>query len=167
MKKEIAIRPAETKDAQLIQSLAEETWWPTYTNIISKEQIRYMLDTIYSLETISHMINSGEQEFVILEENKRPVGFAAFSERTDEPGIFKLHKLYVLPETQGKGYGISLIEEVKRIVSARSSRTLDLNVNRYNPAKSFYEKLGFTVVREEDIPIGAYWMNDFVMRLEF
>jgi diamine N-acetyltransferase len=41
---------------------------------------------------------------------------------------------------------------------------LDLNVNRHNPAKSFYEKIGFTVLREEDVPIGPYWMNDYVMR---
>jgi hypothetical protein len=44
--------------------------------------------------------------------------------------------------------------------------TLDLNVNRYNKAKSFYEKMGFAVAYEEDIPIGKYWMNDFVMRKE-
>jgi hypothetical protein len=37
-------------------------------------------------------------------------------------------------------------------------------VNRYNNAKSFYEKMGFAIVREEDIPIGPYWMNDYVMR---
>jgi ribosomal protein S18 acetylase RimI-like enzyme len=42
-----------------------------------------------------------------------------------------------------------------------------LNVNRYNPAKDFYEKLGFKIILEEDIPIGQYWMNDYVMRLTF
>jgi ribosomal protein S18 acetylase RimI-like enzyme len=44
---------------------------------------------------------------------------------------------------------------------------LDLNVNRNNQAKHFYEKIGFNVIREEDIPIGPYWMNDYVMRIEF
>ena len=42
--------------------------------------------------------------------------------------------------------------------------TLDLNVNRHNKAKNFYEKMGFQVAYEEDIPIGKYWMNDYVMR---
>ncbi len=41
---------------------------------------------------------------------------------------------------------------------------LQLNVNRSNKARFFYEKLGFNVVREEDIDIGNnYFMNDFVM----
>jgi diamine N-acetyltransferase len=44
--------------------------------------------------------------------------------------------------------------------------TVDLNVNRHNKAKSFYEKMGFVVAYEEDIPIGSYWMNDYAMRKE-
>ena len=28
----------------------------------------------------------------------------------------------------------------------------------------FYEKMGFEIVAEEDIPIGDYFMNDYVMR---
>ncbi|RZK15387.1 MAG: GNAT family N-acetyltransferase, partial [Hymenobacter sp.] len=43
-------------------------------------------------------------------------------------------------------------------------RTLELNVNRHNPALAFYERQGFAQHREEDIAIGPYWMNDFVLR---
>jgi ribosomal protein S18 acetylase RimI-like enzyme len=166
MNAKITIRTASFQDAETIQSLAEAIWWPTYTNIISKDQIRYMLDIIYSLETIRAAISSGSQDFIIACEGDMPVGFASFNERSEEPGVYKLQKLYILPETQGKGYGAKLIEEVKKIILGRGSRTLDLNVNRYNPAKTFYEKIGFRVIHEEDIPIGDYWMNDFVMRLE-
>ena len=164
---QVVVRSATIEDAPAIQLLAERTWWPTYSSILTKEQIRYMLDTIYSLETLLEDMELNKQEFLVLEEQQRPVGFASFSERQEEPGVFKLHKIYVLPETQGKGYGVRLIEEVKEIIATRASRTLDLNVNRYNRAKTFYEKLGFKVIREEDIPIGPYWMNDYVMRLEF
>ena len=59
-----------------------------------------------------------------------------------------------------------MIDEVCRRVLAAGKHTLDLNVNRHNKAKSFYEKMGFTIAYEEDIPIGDYWMNDFVMRKE-
>jgi hypothetical protein len=37
-------------------------------------------------------------------------------------------------------------------------------VNRNNPALHFYESLGFFMHHPVDIPIGPYWMNDFVMR---
>ena len=42
---------------------------------------------------------------------------------------------------------------------------LDLNVNRHNQAQEFYKKLGFKIIREEDVPVGQYFMNDYVMRL--
>ena len=62
---------------------------------------------------------------------------------------------------------LSLVEEVKRRLKMQGIHTLDLNVNRHNKAREFYEKLGFAVIQEEDVPIGPYWMNDYVMRLSF
>lgn len=73
-------------------------------------------------------------------------------------------KRHCLPQTQGKGYGKVLINAVEAKVMAAGKRILDLNVNRFNKARGFYEKLGFKVLHEEDIAIGRYWMNDFVMR---
>ena len=72
--------------------------------------------------------------------------------------------MYCLPITQGKGYGKTLINAVAEKTKESGKNILDLNVNRYNNAKSFYERMGFEVVYEEDIPIGPYWMNDYVMR---
>ncbi|MBS1504124.1 MAG: GNAT family N-acetyltransferase, partial [Bacteroidetes bacterium] len=69
-------------------------------------------------------------------------------------------------QTQGKGYGKILINEVAQRTRDAGKHRLDLNVNRYNKARTFYEKMGFTVAYEEDIPIGPYWMNDYVMRKE-
>ena len=89
------------------------------------------------------------------------VGFASVSEQ--EKGYFKLHKIYVLPATQGTGAGKYLLNEVEKYVQNAGGKKLSLNVNRFNKAKGFYEKMGFAVIREEDIPIGPYWMNDYVL----
>lgn len=159
----IQAAPAHT---DIIRDIAEKTWWPAYQEILAAEQIRYMLDSIYSRENIQHQLESGSQTYLLLMEEERPVGFAAFSPREEDPEIYKLHKLYCLPETQGKGYGRLLVEAVAERVSAAGKRVLELNVNRYNKAKSFYEKLGFALAYEEDIPIGPFWMNDYVMRKE-
>ncbi|HRO43869.1 MAG TPA: GNAT family N-acetyltransferase [Flavipsychrobacter sp.] len=157
-------RQATVDDAPLIQSLAEHTWYPTYSPIISQEQIRYMLHHIYNLQLISHQIKENEQTYLLLFEDQQPVGFAGFSPRTENADVYKLHKLYCLVETKGKGYGKALLREVEGRVVAAGKNVLELNVNKYNPAKGFYEKQGYKVIYEEDIPIGDYWMNDFVMR---
>jgi GNAT superfamily N-acetyltransferase len=161
------IRPATAQDAVLIQELAEATWWPTYEPIVGAEQLRYMLDAFYSTEVITNQINTGSQAYILIYDDDTPKGFAAYSPRKEDPFIYKLHKLYCLPSEQGKGLGRQLVEAVEKAVLASGHRILDLNVNRYNKAKSFYEKLGFSVIYEEDIHIGnGYEMNDYVMRKE-
>jgi ribosomal protein S18 acetylase RimI-like enzyme len=101
--------------------------------------------------------------FLIAELNEEPVGFASYSE-TEEPGIYKLQKLYVRSDIQGKGLGKALLDEVLNIVTGLKATALQLNVNRYNKAKSFYEKFGFKIIREENIDIGNnYFMNDYIM----
>ncbi|MBS1532606.1 MAG: GNAT family N-acetyltransferase [Bacteroidetes bacterium] len=160
------IREATIDDTAIIIDLAERTWWPTYSPILEKEQIAFMLGEIYSFDKISSQLQTGTQSYLILEEEGRPVAFAGYSPRDEDSNVYKLHKLYCLPETQGKGYGKILINEVMRKTLEAGKHTLDLNVNRHNKAKDFYEKIGFRVAYEEDIPIGPYWMNDYVMRKE-
>jgi GNAT superfamily N-acetyltransferase len=160
------IREANVNDVETIRHIARETWWPTYSLILSEEQIGYMLGVLYSEEKIHAQIGNHEQTYLLLLQDERPVAFAAYSPREEDPDIYKLHKLYCLPQTQGKGYGKVLIDEVGKRVLAAGKHTLDLNVNRYNKAQSFYQKMGFTIAYEEDIAIGEYWMNDYVMRKE-
>jgi len=167
------IRQATITDVEIIRTLAHKTWWDAYAPILDPEQITYMLGEIYSAEKITGQITNNTQTYLLLIEpadaaggDNKPVAFAAYSPREENQEIYKLHKLYCLPETQGKGYGKILINEVIRKAIEAGKRTLDLNVNRHNKAKTFYEKMGFSVVYEEDIPIGKYWMNDYVMRKE-
>ncbi|MES2376854.1 MAG: GNAT family N-acetyltransferase [Bacteroidota bacterium] len=160
------IREATIHDIATIRQLAHEIWWPTYSPILKTEQIQFMLGEIYSYEKLTDQIEQGIQTFLLLSEGETPVAFAAYSPREDDPEIYKLHKIYCLPSTQGKGYGKILLNEVINNVIEAGKSVLELNVNRYNNAKSFYEKMGFSIAYEEDIPIGPYWMNDYVMRKE-
>jgi N-acetylglutamate synthase-like GNAT family acetyltransferase len=160
------IRQATVNDVDTILQIADTTWWATYSAILEREQIEFMLNEIYSAEKIEKQVREHLQTYLLLEEEGTPVAFAAYSPRDENPDIYKLHKLYCLPQTQGKGYGKILINEVANKTSEAGKTILELNVNRYNQAKSFYEKMGFTIACEEDIAIGPYWMNDYVMRKE-
>jgi len=161
-----SIRKATIHDVETIRQIAEETWRVAYTPILATEQLDYMLAGIYSAEKLTEQIENNEQTFLLVLEGGQTVAFAAYSPRDENADVYKLHKLYCLPFTQGKGYGKILINEVSNAVVKAGKHTLDLNVNRYNKAKNFYEKMGFKVIYEEDIPIGPYFMNDYVMRKE-
>jgi GNAT superfamily N-acetyltransferase len=160
------IRPATLADADCIVKIAHQTWWPTYGDILSTEQITYMLGAIYVSDTIAVQIESGEQQYLILEEDGEPVGFAAYSPRSEDAGVYKLHKLYCLAAVQGKGYGKQLMNAVVEAAQKAGAAALELNVNRHNKAMEFYKKAGFTVAYDEDVSIGPYFMNDHVMRKE-
>ena len=136
--------------------------WPqTYSSIISPEQIAYMLEMIYSERSLQTQMKE-KHEFIIVNDGRDPVGFASFS--LVGPGIYKLHKIYLLPSMQGKGAGKFVINEIIKAMVRKGGNTIRLNVNRNNKAKDFYEKLGFTIMQEEDIDIGnGYFMNDYVM----
>jgi ribosomal protein S18 acetylase RimI-like enzyme len=159
------IRQATEADVQVIIDLAEKTWWPAYSTILSPQQIRYMLDTIYAAETLRAHIESGSQIFLMLVDEHGPQAFASYSASDQEQNTYKLHKLYVAPSNQKSGYGRALVQQVMRRVSENGIEILELNVNRHNSARRFYESIGFRIIREEDISIGPYWMNDYVMQL--
>ena len=163
MSRDYHIRQATARDLPAILQLAEATWAPTYSSILSQDQIVYMFGEIYAEEALARQMQAG-QTFLLLLENGRPAGFAAYSVRNEAEGIYKLNKLYLLPECQGKGYGKALLSAVEVAVKRNGARLLDLNVNRHNSAKQFYERCGYRVHAQEDIPIGPYWMNDYVMR---
>lgn len=154
-------RPAVMADIPLLCTLADQVWPLTYEKILSRPQIIYMMRLIYSEASLRRQMETGH-EFIIVYNAGIPVGFASYSEL--EPGLFKLQKLYVLPNQQGRGTGRFLINEVISLVKSRGAVALRLNVNRHNKARSFYEKIGFTVIKEEKIDIGSgFVMDDYVM----
>lgn len=161
------IAEASQTDIPAIIGIAEITWWRAYSQILSEDQLQYMLHAIYAPETLKSQMLQGTQTYLVLTTDEDHQAFASFGRRPEDSRVYKIHKLYVLPQNQKKGYGQALIDEIKNRVAAKNIRTLDLNVNRFNPARKFYERLGFKVIREEDVPVGPYWMNDYVMRLEF
>jgi ribosomal protein S18 acetylase RimI-like enzyme len=158
------IREANINDIPLIRHLTFKVWPQTYASVLTGEQINYMLDMMYSeFSLINQMTNEG-CTFILLYENEIPVGFASFSQT--EPRYWKLHKIYILEENQGKGIGKLAINYILAIIKPQNAISLQLQVNRYNKAKFFYEKLGFTVKKIADFEIGnGYFMNDFVMEL--
>src|SRR3978361_702925 len=97
------IKQATIIDLDTIRQIAEDTWWATYSPILEKEQIGFMLGEIYSVEKISSQLKNNTQIYLLLVEDDKPVAFAAYSPREEDSEIYKLHKLYCLPETQGKG----------------------------------------------------------------
>ena len=155
------IQHATAEDIRLIRELALEIWPKTYSSILSTEQIEFMMDMMYSEAALLKQMNEGA-EFLIAYENDLPVAFASY--QMIEASLYKLQKIYVLESQQGKGTGRFMIDYIIGKVKEAGASRLQLQVNRYNKAKEFYNRLGFTVIDEADFDIGGgYFMNDYIM----
>ncbi|WP_209330393.1 GNAT family N-acetyltransferase [Lunatimonas salinarum] len=160
------VRIATPGDIPMIQAIAQTTWPVAFKDILSQNQIDYMLARMYGSDVLSELIGTKQNIFLLaLDAMLQPVGFAAYELNYRGGKQTKIHKLYVLPSAQGLGSGTELCAEVGRQAMKVGNDKLTLNVNKYNhTAISFYEKAGFQTVKEETIPIGeGYLMEDFVM----
>lgn len=159
---DLILRLATPQDIALIQNLAQQVWPHTYQHILSPSQIKYMMDMSYSTSSLNEQMELGHF-FFIMYNRSEPVGFASISAMN--PQQFRLHKIYVLGSEQGKGTGRLVMDSLIQYLRNAGGKSLELNVNRNNRARSFYEKMGFVVIRTEDIDIGqGFFMNDYVMQ---
>lgn len=154
---------ATEQDIPVIHDLAEKTWWPTYRTILSAQQISFMLNAMYSENALKEQINANVK-FLLVKRGGENVAFAGYSIENVPETLLKIHKIYVLPSEQGKGTGKLLIEYLLSLAKDMNIPSIELNVNRGNPAQSFYQKMGFEITETVDIPYYEFVLNDYVMR---
>ena len=153
-------------DVFVVNHLAHEIWPHTYGEILSKDQLDYMLEWLYNINTLQEKVQIGHL-FYLLKANGVAKGYMALEPNYPDAGFLRIHNLYVSPERQGKGMGRSLLNHAIDTAFDLDLNILHLNVNRFNKSKEFYEHVGFKVTGEEDIDIGkGYLMEDFIMELE-
>ena len=120
-----------------------------------------MLEMMYSESALKKQMED-KCQFIFVYEDEEPVGFASYQEI--KQATWKLHKIYVLMTQQGKGTGKFMIDHIIKEIQRQGATSLQLQVNRGNKAKSFYEKLGFYEIERINLDIGnGFFMNDYVM----
>ena len=148
------------KNVHWIPELAQEIWNDTYTEIISKEQIDYMLGMMYNEQAILDSVANGEH-WEILKADNVPIGYVHFKEEDNK--IF-LSKIYLKQEEQYKGLGQVMMNHVIDFATNANKNSIYLTVNKDNKkAIRFYERNGFRNIKSEVFDIGeGYVMDDFI-----
>lgn len=162
----LEIRNATIKDIPTIQEMSNIVWPVTFADILSEEQIGYMMQMMYSSESLTEQMTTQNHNYILAHQADEYLGYLSF-EYNVENEYCKIHKIYILPTAQGLGVGKKLIEYVKQEAVASKENKLRLNVNRYNKALDFYKHLGFSILKTEDIDIGnGYLMEDYVLEMK-
>lgn len=161
------IQKATIEDRYLIRDLASRIWENTYGKMLPKEQLDYMFEMMYAPENILKQIQELHHQFFIIKKDTTPSGYLSI-EKTGE-STYNFQKIYSLPELHGSGIGRFIIEQgINYLKSIHpGSFTIELYVNRYNPAIGFYKHMGLCEIGTRDHHIGnGYYMNDFIMAME-
>jgi ribosomal protein S18 acetylase RimI-like enzyme len=157
---DITITEAGTADIEMIRKLAEITWNQHYPSIISRSQIDYMLNLMYSKESLTEQLLKKGHIFYLIHQSKSLVGF--ISVNPEPNAAWFLNKFYIDQTVAARGIGSRAFEELLKIIQPAK---ITLTVNRQNyKSINFYFKMGFKIDRVADFDIGnGYVMNDFVM----
>jgi ribosomal protein S18 acetylase RimI-like enzyme len=162
----IEVKLADKEHIPNIRQLALVVFPHTYQFINTPGQVSYMLDRMYSEEALQEQMDCGHVFFLVYF-NGDPYGYASVGKESDASAVWKLHKIYILPEAQKLGLGKALLETAERYVKSQGAEELQLNVNRNNPALGFYQKAGYEILLSEDIPYGEYILDDYRMGKRF
>lgn len=166
----IEIRSATKEDFDQIRDIAFKTWPSTFNSILSRDQIKYMLEMMYSKESLDEQVSKLNHKFLIATLNSNPIddslsiGYASYQNNCNGKEKTKIHKLYILPQYQSFGAGRFLVDKICNLALESKNNIVELNVNRYNPSVGFYRHIGFHIKAEVSIPIGnGFFMDDYIM----
>src|SRR5579872_1220328 len=68
----LSMRPADLDDINTIGFLAQQIWPDTYGNIVSQQQLQYMLNLIYSPTSLRRQMLDDKHQFMIVEQGEEP-----------------------------------------------------------------------------------------------
>lgn len=159
------IIPASEHHIPVIRSIAFATWPTAFGTILSQAQIDYMLDLMYNESELRKRMSNPNRNFYLYKHENEFVAFLVLEKDYNGEKQFKVEKIYVLPQKQGLGIGQQLLEFTETTMKEAGYSTLILDVNRRNAAVQFYQKLGFSILKEVDTDIGqGFYMEDYVMQ---
>lgn len=158
----VSLRLATPQDIPIIRELAHRIWWAHYSDIISPEQIAYMLEQGYSETAILRHMEEQTQSFWLVETDAVVAGFIAISQNA--PSEYFIHKFYLDNTQRGRGIGAAAFQCL--LSNYPDMEEVRLNVNRRNyKSVNFYFKTGFVITHCMDTFFGdGYVMDDFQMR---
>jgi len=157
----IQISRANTENHQTIADFAAPIWYQHYSPIIGQPQVAYMLDKFQSVEAIIEQSKQGYEYFMVYRDQQL-VGYFSIQIRSDK--CLFISKFYLAAETRGQGIGKIMLAKIESIAIQNESKTIELSVNKENPAYKIYLKLGFVCQKPVQFDIGnGYIMDDYWM----
>lgn len=159
---QIVIKPVTPPDVPAVSALAREIWQATYPELITQQQIDFMLELRYGVERLYDDIEQADKWLDQAFYDGRRVGFCAYEIRNGE---FYFDKIYIHPDVQRRGVGGAMINHADEKARKMGYKRAILDVDKRNTqAINSYKKYGFEVLDTTKADVGGgLAMHGFMM----
>jgi ribosomal protein S18 acetylase RimI-like enzyme len=167
----IHIRKVLLQDIDSLQHIGRQTFYETFANENTPEDIQRYLDESFSNEKLTEELSNSNSEFYFASDNKNVIGYLklnlgeAQTELKDRNAI-EIERIYVLKEYHGQQVGQLLFDAALQIAKQKKANYLWLGVWEKNTrAIHFYHKNGFVEFDKHLFKLGKDEQTDIMMKL--
>ena len=169
-KRTVFLRKATGKDIDLLLQLGKTTFWETFRDTNTEENLQKYFAENLTRHGLSVEINTIGSAFFLALWEGNPAGYLKinFGKAQTEPmpaDHMELERIYVLKKFQQKRIGQTLLDHALHMAGQKGFNTVWLGVWEHNePAKRFYRKNGFEHYGQHIFKVGDDLQNDLLFR---
>jgi diamine N-acetyltransferase len=166
------IRYGTTDDARMLSELGAKTFYDTFAQDNTPENIEAYLKKSFSPEIQLGELADPNIIFLIAELDGIPIGYAKLKMNSKDESVkgmnsVELERIYAVQDYLGKGIGKELMKASINEAKEKGCDSIWLGVWEKNQrAIDFYRRWGFKEVGTHRFKLGDDPQNDFVMELE-
>jgi ribosomal protein S18 acetylase RimI-like enzyme len=150
----IALRPICSEDLQFLCTVYASTREPELTTLPwDAAQKAAFLQMQFDAQHAQYQEHYAGASFDIILVDGQPAGRLYVKRATDE---FRIVDIALLPEFCNRGIGTTLLKDLQAEATA-AGRPLRIHVERFNPALSLYQRLGFREIADRGVYLFMEW----------
>jgi diamine N-acetyltransferase len=166
----LLIRFAEINDAPLIADISRSTFYDTFAEFNTKENMDKFMNGPFSTESLVNEVAAPGNMFLLAFIDDEAVGYvrmredAALEQFKNMPAI-EIARIYASQHAIGKGVGKALMQKCIDVARAKNNEMIWLGVWEHNRrAIDFYTKWGFEKFGEHEFVLGDDVQTDWLMK---
>mgnify|MGYP006175914771 FL=1 len=167
----ISIAKAELQDIEKLQKIGRQTFFETFSESNSEENMQKYLDEGFSIEKLTTELTDTNAEFYFAVFDAEVIGYLKLNfgesqtELKDNKAL-EIERIYVSKEFHGKSVGQLLYDKAIEVAKQKNADYVWLGVWEENPrAISFYKKNGFVEFDKHIFKLGDDEQIDIMMKL--
>lgn len=166
----IQIIPATTADVLTLLSIGRQTFFETFAESNTEENMAKYLEEGFSEEKLTAELSHPDSAFYFAVNNEQVIGYlkinrgASQTEQQTSKAL-EIERIYVLKAYHGKNIGQLLYEKAMQLAEQQQVDYVWLGVWEENPrAIRFYEKNGFVAFDKHIFKLGDDEQTDIMMK---